>query len=229
MQQRDQDVTKETDTADALRAALAALKDSGADHLDPVRFHYIQAMTARAERQHTAVARLLLSKAWHALQSYQTQLVEQRAAAAPLLEQASARHPDLAEQARQLYDSCEFKALRRLARTQQQYDAPDSLASLTRQLQAGTGESDSATSGDSQELKAVHHFREALQRQHADKLVTQAIMDAPESAGPLNPQKLALRSLAIMREESPEYLARFVSYVDTVFWLERLDLSPPAK
>ena len=103
------------------------------------------------------------------------------------------------------------------------------IPSLTRQLQAGTGESDSATSGDSQELKAVHHFREALQRQHADKLVTQAIMDAPESAGPLNPQKLALRSLAIMREESPEYLARFVSYVDTVFWLERLDLSPPAK
>ena len=140
MQQRDQDVTTEADTADVLRAALAALKDSGADHLDPVRFHYIQAMTARAERQHTAVARLLLSKAWHALQSYQTQLVEQRAAAAPLLEQASARHPDLAEQARQLYDSCEFKALRRLARTQQQYDAPDSLASLTRQLQAGTGD-----------------------------------------------------------------------------------------
>ena len=32
---------------------------------------------------------------------------------------------------------------------------------------------------------------------------------------------LAIKSLSTMRELSPDYLNRFVSYVDTLLWLER--------
>ena len=56
---------------------------------------------------------------------------------------------------------------------------------------------------------------------NADKVVTQALEEVPAEAGPLNPQRLATRSLATMRDLSPHYLSRFVSYVDTLFWLEQ--------
>ena len=58
---------------------------------------------------------------------------------------------------------------------------------------------------------------------NADKVVNQALAEVPESAGPLNPQRLATRSLETMRDLSPHYLSRFVSYIDTLFWLEQAE------
>jgi hypothetical protein len=34
---------------------------------------------------------------------------------------------------------------------------------------------------------------------------------------------LAIRSLSTMQDISPAYLNRFISYVDTLFWLEQAD------
>lgn len=71
------------------------------------------------------------------------------------------------------------------------------------------------------DLRAASFFREARQQQHADRLVAREAQEAPEDCGPLNPQKLAIRSLLAMRDLSPAYLGRFVAYVDTLFWLEK--------
>jgi hypothetical protein len=75
--------------------------------------------------------------------------------------------------------------------------------------------------GDADELSSIHYFRESLVRRNADKLVTQAIREIPEGAGPLNSQKLIVQSLASMRDLSPHYLNRFVAYIDTLLWLEQ--------
>lgn len=71
------------------------------------------------------------------------------------------------------------------------------------------------------ELKSARRFRNAQVKLNADKLVTQAIEEIPEGAGPLNAQRLAAKSLASMRDLSPYYLSRFVTYMDTLFWLEQ--------
>ena len=71
------------------------------------------------------------------------------------------------------------------------------------------------------EQGAIHHFREALVKRNADKLVTKLINEIPKDAGPLNPQKLIVQSLASMRDLSPHYLNRFVAYIDTLLWLEK--------
>jgi hypothetical protein len=81
-----------------------------------------------------------------------------------------------------------------------------------------TGSRESAKPG---ELKSVGRFRESLLKRNADKLVTQAIENAPENPGPLNPQILVIHSLATMRDLSPHYMHRFVSYIDTLLWLEQ--------
>jgi len=51
--------------------------------------------------------------------------------------------------------------------------------------------------------------------------VEQSLKRGPENAGPLNSHMLVLRSLATMRELSPEYLRRFLSHAETLLWLDQ--------
>ena len=52
--------------------------------------------------------------------------------------------------------------------------------------------------------------------------MAQAIAQGPESPGPLNPQMLMIRSLTTLRDFSPAYSNRFVSYLDTLLWLDEV-------
>jgi hypothetical protein len=83
----------------------------------------------------------------------------------------------------------------------------------------------------SAELKSVRYFRNTWSRLSAEKQVTQALGQAPKNAGPINSHVVALRSLALMRDTSPDYLNRFMSYVDTLLCLDLGDKAtlPTAK
>jgi hypothetical protein len=70
-------------------------------------------------------------------------------------------------------------------------------------------------------LNTIQLFRKTWSKLYSDRLVARAVKDRPENAGPLNSQMLATRSLFIMRKLSPSYLNRFVSYIDTLLWLEQ--------
>jgi hypothetical protein len=63
-------------------------------------------------------------------------------------------------------------------------------------------------------------FRQQLGKISVQKQVTQAIAQAPQNAGPINSHMLVLRSLGLMRDLSPDYLNRFMGYVDTLFFLD---------
>lgn len=76
------------------------------------------------------------------------------------------------------------------------------------------------------ELKSMRMFRGAWARLSADKRIAEVIDTAPKDTGPLNSQTLVIRSLTLMRELSPEYANRFVSYVDTLLWLEKAGGKP---
>lgn len=70
------------------------------------------------------------------------------------------------------------------------------------------------------ELKSASRLRRSQGRRRAERLSAQAIREVPADSGPLNPQRLATRTLSAMGELSPDYLGRLVSYLDTLFWLE---------
>jgi hypothetical protein len=74
----------------------------------------------------------------------------------------------------------------------------------------------------------VEQFRQQLGKISVQKQVTQAIAQAPQNAGPINSHMLVLRSLGLMRDLSPDYLNRFMSYVDTLLILEDSGQSKPA-
>lgn len=66
----------------------------------------------------------------------------------------------------------------------------------------------------------VAQFRQQLGKIRVQKQVTQAIAQAPQNAGPINSHMLVLRSLGLMRDLSPDYLNRFMGYVECLWVLD---------
>ena len=76
------------------------------------------------------------------------------------------------------------------------------------------------------ELRSIACFRETWSRLSTEQQLAETLACAPENAGPLNSQHLVLRSLQLMRDITPDYLQGFMSYIDTLIWLEH---TSPAK
>jgi hypothetical protein len=72
-------------------------------------------------------------------------------------------------------------------------------------------------------LKSIRYFRNTWSKLSVDRQVNKALDQAPKNAGPINSHMLVLRSLALMRELSPDYLNRFMSHVDTLLCLDQVD------
>jgi len=85
----------------------------------------------------------------------------------------------------------------------------------------GLADSAPASPRFSSELQSMQFFRATWAKLSADKRVAQAIGESTENSGPLNSHRLVIRSLSTMRAISPDYLNRFVAYVDTLLWLEQ--------
>ena len=234
-------------TTEALAPLISALQERGEDRFDPVRFHYIQSLAQRSLSHSTSVSRMLETKTREAIAAYRADFTQAQEQAALVLERAATRCPAREEALQHLFERCEFKALQRLARQAESAARLPDLAALTARIdgkQPASDEDQPLQSLDDQlrqqefdalqtatdaagkprpaaELKAARRLRASLKKRSGDKLVAQALGDIPQDSGPLNPQRLVLHSLETMRELSPQYLNRFVGYMDTLLWLQQ--------
>ena len=178
---------------------LAALRERGADRLDPVRFRFIEALARRAAGREGAARRVLDGKLATVLAAYVERYEEARSEAGnDLQQQLPSRQDPLAELVRQI-------------------------ARHASQKGDGSSARDTAAGAEpAGELKALRYFRSTWSKLNVDRQLTQSMAQVPKNAGPLNSQLLVLRSLQAMREVSPEYLNRFVSYVDALLCLDQL-------
>lgn len=179
-------------------AEIETLRLKGADRLDPVRFHFIEALVRRSLQHEGAVKRILHDKLGLALAKYR----ERFERAQNETEKAITRTGEPAPQEQR-------SPLAELARHIAQH-SPD---------YADAGLADDI--GSRAELKAIRNFRNIWSKLSVDKQLRQAIEQAPENAGPLNSHGLVLQSLATMRDISPDYLKRFMSYADSLLWLDQ--------
>lgn len=231
----------------ALESELVRLHAAGAARFDPVRTRCIAAMAERARALPATAAGSLAARARAALQRLQADFQQAAEEAAACLEQLESQQPDCAGMLRQLYHSGEFRALhrraaalqhdaapspgeltRRLAAKTPQPSAPDSLASAMRAQEAAAA-GDPSTTGSTAELRSFAPFKEALGALATEQLLAREQRREHADSGPLNPQMLAIRSLESMHALSPQYLNRFVTYLDALFWLDRpaAGYSPP--
>ena len=80
---------------------------------------------------------------------------------------------------------------------------------------------------ESPQLRSIARFQDTWARLSTEQQLTQTLAQAPENAGPMNSQHLALRSLQRMQDIAPDYLQGFMSYIDALIWLENAT-RPPA-
>ncbi len=89
-------------------------------------------------------------------------------------------------------------------------------------LQTMVGESSDTDAADLAPAltRANRYLRHRQLHSSATRLVDLAIEHGPENPGPLNPEMLSIKSLKLMRDLSPQYLNRFVAFIDSLLWIE---------
>jgi hypothetical protein len=233
---------------DPLAAAMAALRERGAPGFDPVRFRFIEALARRASAHQGSARRLLDHRLATLLAAFAERFDAAQAQAGESLGAVAGRFPEAAGELRQHHAAGDLRGLRQLvARLEAPATATRPLAELVQHiarqssqhpLPTQDGEAGTAPealpepeAGRLHELKTMHRFRSTWSRLSVDQRMNRAQAKLPGNAGPLNSQVLALRSLQLMREISPKYLDRFMSYLDALVWLERAEdagLSSPS-
>ena len=175
---------------------IASLRTSGADRFDPVRFRFLEALSRRALEHEGEVRRILEARLAAALTAFSERTELAKGDADETITRTAERH-------------C------------------TSLAELTRHLAQHAPENVEASPdgsiGSRAELKTMRYFRDTWSKLSVDQQMTQALEQGPENAGPLNSHLLVLRAFSALRDISPDYLVRFMSYVDALLWLDQAD------
>ena len=177
---------------------IEALRATGADRFDPVGFCFIEAMARRTVARRDGVKAILTAKLANALLAYNERF-----------EQARTRAGDAVAPATQGRPLADLLAYIQQHAPEASNDMP---ADRIPRREEAAGE-----------LKSLAYFRSTWSKLSVDHELAQALAQAPENAGPLNSHHLVLQSLKQMRDISPDYLKRFMSYVDALFWLEQAD------
>ena len=208
-----------------LTATIASLLELGADSYDPIRFRYIESMARRAAGQRALVSKIIEKKARKELEDYQNDFSAKSQA-----EQSNAinRQGSARKQEAELNNAREeLVALTQHLDQGKSHDDEclhdGSFTNVLRQQENDVVQSFAGTdAGQRREPNAIRLYRESWIKQNSDRLVVQSVKNGPEDPGPLNSQMLVIHSLSTMRGLSPDYLNRFVSYVDTLLWLDQV-------
>lgn len=184
---------------DYFKEEIAALREAGAADFDPVQFHLLQVLARRATVQPASVRRILDCKLVLALARFQQRLKQGQ-----LKANNSITTPP-----------------------SQSVSRPGPLGLLAQHAAQNTlKKTGSQSTEHAQALhdpKSVQYFRTTWSRLNTCKQVAKAIDQAPKNAGPINSHGLVLKSLVLMRDASPDYLNRFVSYAETLLMLDHCD------
>ncbi|MBR8069217.1 DUF2894 domain-containing protein [Burkholderia cenocepacia] len=178
-----------TGGATQVRTMLDAWREQGADRLDPVGFHRIDALERRAAVLDGAARALLDARLATLIDGFAKRV---------------ARDDDA-------------EATRETVQAATGAPARGALAALVEGLAR-----DAQADRRGLDPELVDYFRTMWSKVRTEQQYRQSLDQVPRNAGPLNSNSLVHRSLATMRELSPEYLQQFLSYVDALAWLEDL-------
>ncbi len=186
------------------RAMLDAWRARGADRLDPVRFHVIDALDRRAAGHSGEARRILDARLSGLVEDY-----AERERMARDTGQTGGPASSAPPARGALADLLDHIASRAPARNDSRHTARTAHAA--------------GSFGADPELKTLDYFRETWSTVSTERQLRQALEQVPRNAGPLNSSSLVHRSLLLMQELSPAYLRQFLSYVDALSWMEQMN------
>jgi len=178
-----------SDVGTRVRATLNAWREQNADRLNPMRFHFIEALERRAAGHGGEARRILDDRLSELLEAYADDL-EVAASSVDAVDSAATPCTSVGRALGGLIDHI----------SNQTVPSPSTYPTM----------------------EALDEFRKIWSELRTDSQVRQSLEQVPANAGPLNSGNLVHRSLTLMRELSPGYLQQFLSYVDTLSWMEQL-------
>jgi hypothetical protein len=184
-----------------VRATLDAWRECGADRLDPLRFHFIEAMARRAAGHSGEARRVLDDRLSGLLETYAGDL--ERAASS-----SAAQDGSVVPGGRPLRG-----ALGALT---------DYVASHALVNDAGAAAAKPRPCSYP-DLELLDYFREVWSKLSTTSQLQQSLKQVPGNAGPLNSSSLVHRALSLMHELSPGYLQQFLAYADALSWMEQIN------
>ncbi|MGB4063141.1 MAG: DUF2894 domain-containing protein [Azonexus sp.] len=196
-------------------AQLDALRTSGAADRDPVRFAYLEALSRRAAAQPETIRQALNAK----ISAAASELVSRLAPAPTEIAPTNATSP--------LADLLAYISVQAHDQTGTMQPANEA-STVNRKNRPKSKSAPAGPRPQGPELKSVAIFRNEWSKLSTEQQLTQTLAQAPENAGPMNSQHLVLRSLERMRDIAPDYLQAFMSYIDTLIWLDHADPTKPA-
>jgi hypothetical protein len=226
-------------------ALIASLRLAGAEKFDPVSLHFIDALARRASSHAGNVRYLLDARLERALAAFEERFDRARSDAGEAVAECVKQYPQASNNLQRLFAAGDFQQVRQhianlrdsvrstsldaLVRQLEQQSHDDSIEPLSAKGSAASGApggtmsgiASAAMAGQHPELKTIRNFRNTWSKLSVEKQVTQALEQAPANAGPINSHMLVLRSLALMRDISPDYLNRFMTYADTLLCLDQ--------
>lgn len=219
---------------------LVHIREAGGERFDPSGWHYLDSLAKRALEQNDGARHLLEAKVERAIVAFSERLNAARSSAAALLESACSQHPTAASELKELFANNDFKGLRRQCARLEARRPCAALAELVWQLEPASesvpGKAPQPAAArinevhaPTLELKTVRESRASWARMSVDKQLAKAMDQAPQNAGPINSHMLILRSLAMMRDISPDYLSHIVTYIDTLVSLDPGETETPVK
>ncbi|MFN4062674.1 MAG: DUF2894 domain-containing protein [Parazoarcus communis] len=216
--------------------AFADLRARGAERFDPVGLRLLEAMARRTQGRSEASQRLLTRRLATRIDAYRERLEHARQQAITRIAAEAELATTTRAQLNALLDTGDFAAVHRnldaLHRRAPVRTLADLLAHIGQAVPVRTPyASDNVAHEDTArtELKAVRYFRRTWSRLDTDRQLTRAMAQAPDNAGPLNAHHLVLQALTQLQQLSPAYVERFLSYADTLLWLDQLDLHATQK
>ena len=184
---------------------LDAWRGQQAERMDPIRFRFIQALASRANEQDGEVRCLLDARLSMLVDAYAADLESSRANGttidkpAPATSEGRGVLGQLADQIAVSTSSNETSTKIPVA--------PEAVAPQ------GIPFPDMPVLDEFQKLWATLRSESQLQ---------QSLEQVNSDAGPLNSGTLVHRAILVMREVAPGYLQHFLSYVDTLSWMEKM-------
>ena len=198
----------ERDVTGGARATLDAWRARGADRVDPLCFHFIEALERRAAG-HSGAARRILDDRLNSLLAAYAEDLEKTGFTGAADGAASLALPARGALG-ELLDHIAGRAPASTAEAEVAADRPAAAQVASRPARWP-------------EPEVLEYFREVWSRLSTERQLRQSQQQVPGNAGPLNSSSLVHRSLSLMRELSPGYLQQFLSYVDALSWLEQMN------
>ncbi|WP_458068998.1 DUF2894 domain-containing protein [Rhodanobacter sp. BL-MT-08] len=195
-----------SDSGARIRKLLDAWRQQNADRLSPWRFHFIEVLERRAAGHDGATRQLLDERLSKLVEAYAADL-DNAASRAGDANGVSASSAPARGALGTLLDDIANRAATRV----------DDLA--TTDATPGTAALPT--------LEALDEFRSIWSEVRIESQIRQSLEQVPADAGPLNSGSLVHRSLTLMHELSPGYLQHFLSYIDTLSWMEQMSDGSP--